>query len=263
MIIMDGHQVEVVALTNNAGGSMDAWGQADMQQAYRCEWGARFDVLAFLLGYPPGPTYLGVSRDPHRYPGLPALVALEADWEGVGKSFLDPALNALAYPQALIKVKYGVPNYTTGPATKQEDLPNYAEEHFESTAYVDTAGPNVYRWAAGHGKLETRVGVKTYGWDRVYTLRRVTSINWPSIKLALNHLNDREWRGVPRGQMLFSSISTKRNIGPSFQPIEVTLRLSELDHDHNHLYRPGRGFEEVSPLIYSYVDFRQIFVFIV
>ena len=263
-MIIDGHTVDVVALPDNGAGTMDAWGHADLRQAYRCEWDAKFDVMAFLLGYPPGPTYLGVPRDPHRYPGLPAMVALEAEWSGVGEPSISPAGDELVYPTAMIVAKYGVHSYTTGPSDKEDDLPNYAEEHFESRTFVTTMDDRVYRWANGNGAIDHRVGIKTFGWDRVYTLHRVTSINWTNMELALGTINQFEWRGVPPGRLLFSAIDTQRNVGPSFMPFEVTLRMEQRSNHWNQLFRPDRGqWEDITPAPYTFTDFKQIFVFIV
>lgn len=245
-------------------------GTAEATLHYKVLWKDSIPFQAALLGYPEPPTYLGTMREPHSFPELPALKCLRAKRYRHGRLETDPATPRNPdFEYARIEATYAVPKYEVGnngngndPQTKPFGA--FAEETSDISVEMLTTGEGQYVWETDLangvqpvGHVTAPIGIPHPIRDRSMTLTRVRSVNYENMMRIAGSINYTKWAGSPPETLMFMGLSTRRQLGAEFQPLEVTLHFKERWESWNRFYRPDSTVLLPPPNPLNLIDYWQ------
>jgi len=253
-VSLDGIDCQILAIGGR--GKISGNGQGDISASitYQCDWSRRIDVFAYLLGYPPGPSYSGRPRTPHAYPDWDVLQASRCEVEGVGEPSYDSTLDAIAFSRANLATEYRVLPFGgndpgDGPdLTDFENIP-FAEISLESSSEVyvpEESKP--YKWAAQSlrdGPSPTqRIGVHVPVAIHTIALHSLdaakVNAGLAAIRTAAGSVNDSRYNGARAGHLLFKGLTMRGAVGGSIATREMALVFHErLPAPWNYAYNPN------------------------
>lgn len=237
------------------------------QMVYKCAWSSRFDLAAFLLGYPPGPEYVGTPRPPHVYPGLPILRCLDVDVKGIGahRTPSDPSAADLTFDFAQVTAFYGPSPYVVGPGDtpppEYEGIPPFSRITTSTSQEFVAAGRNQYRFQVSGEPVPHPIAkivtIKSFH----VNLTRVAAYNPAILDAALSKINSSPFLGIQPGFLLFTGYETDRTRTENglFSPLQMTLTFAHRSYGWNYVFKPNAGFSLVTPSIYDAYPFIDIF----